>query len=166
MIDLLYELHGDIPEAGAVVPVLLDGSTVVHAEDILTLFPFEGMWCFRVLEQGLKYGQPDEYVWVDLEAGMVFAFEEGNKRLRIRALPVVLAALDPCQDDSAVLDDYVALCHARRLVGRGPRLKVDPKAERFWSVGTKKSKTVLQKVLGKPHTHTYTLPHKHSHSHT
>ncbi len=61
MIDIKFWLHGDIIEAGSMVPCLLD-SSICYSEDLVSLFPFEGEWLFRVKEPGIKYGVNLDYI--------------------------------------------------------------------------------------------------------
>lgn len=146
MIEVAYCLHGNTAEAGSIFPVLICDQ-VVYAVDIEENFPFEGPWVFRVKEAGIKYGVSDEYVWVDLEKDMVFAFEEGNKILEVRALPCVLPTLPENEDNASVFDDYTAFVgNTQCVTERKNRQKVDTRVDKYWSSSSNKKKTLLEKV--------------------
>jgi hypothetical protein len=97
------EIRGDLPDFGsrcsffAPVPVTL--------EKIKALFPYEGVFHFRVKVAGNKVGLPDlEHVWVDLVDSTREVKNDGTT-IELRALPVNITAPDINENYGEYLTD-------------------------------------------------------------
>jgi hypothetical protein len=63
--QVVYEVHGDIVDAGSRASILCDGPLTLRK--IEGMFPFEGEFTFRIKVSSRKFGLPEfDYVWLDL----------------------------------------------------------------------------------------------------
>jgi hypothetical protein len=161
MLELIFSIHGDIPEADTKCRRLLTRN-VLTAEDIRNLFPFEGVFFFRVRSSSIKEMNGDPFdsgsdmLWIDVMNDSIFSFEQGNHCVDIRAL-VISLPFDTENSVDSQYDVYFESCyqklhdHQDGDVTRLERNKIDVRVDRVFSESDKrkKKKTLLEKIVKK-----------------
>lgn len=107
VVKLVYEVHGDIPDAGSIVTVLAE--TPINLNKLEQLFPFCGTFHFRVKIEGQKVGcEGCEFVWLDIVDKYDDIYYNAELKVaEIQALVVSLDDDDYCTDYDYELDQYM-----------------------------------------------------------
>ena len=121
--QVVFEIHGDLPDAGSRASVLCDAP--LSLRKIQALFPFEGTFHFRIKISGRKVGLNDcEFIWLDIvDLDREIDCEANVVEIRALALeiPECLDGTDNNYDDyiedmsQYIPSDRLPSCEARPL---------------------------------------------------
>jgi hypothetical protein len=98
--QIVFQIHGDLPDAGSRASVLCDAPLTLRK--LQDLFPFEGVFHFRMKVSSRKYGFADcEYLWLDIVDDKVIDCEDNI--VEIQALVVSI----PDGGDEENYEEYI-----------------------------------------------------------
>lgn len=99
--QVVYEIHGDLPDSGTRASVLCDAPLTLRK--LQALFPFEGVFHFRIKVSSRKYGFKDcDYLWLDI-VEMDRTIDCEDNVVQIQALVVSI----PEGGDEDNYDEYI-----------------------------------------------------------
>ena len=101
IMQVVFEIHGDVPDDGSRSSVLCDAPLTLRK--LQALFPFEGTFHFRIKVSSRKYGFKDcDYLWLDI-VGLDKVIECEDNVVEIQALVVSIPEGADCDN----YEDYV-----------------------------------------------------------
>lgn len=99
--QVVYEIHGDLPDSGTRASVLCESPLTLRK--LQNIFPFEGVFHFRIKVSSRKYGFKDcDFLWLDI-VGLDNIIECEDNVVQIQALAVSV----PEGADENDYEDYI-----------------------------------------------------------
>jgi hypothetical protein len=128
--QVVYEIHGDIADAGSRASVLCESPVTLRK--VQALFPFEGTFHFRTKVSARKFGFADcDYLWMDLvEPDKPITSEDGL--VEVQALAISIPEVGEGAEDS--YDEYLEDISRYVPAERQPACEARPPKRNSWSL--------------------------------